>query len=106
MRYIDITDANANIIPLRTTFQRSVDRGDELDLAATLSNCGTELRGCGESVRMLSRLNDQPNLSQVAAMISLLHAAERAVCAYAVQRGLFDWQTGIVGLPADCERSE
>ncbi len=102
---IPTADHGAKVIPLRTALQRSISHSDEVDLAGDLLKCGGELSGCGEGIRQLAILGDQPSVHMLGDVIALLHAAERDVCAYAVARGL-RLSMAPVPLPADCERSE
>lgn len=97
-RVIHIDDQN--VIPLNVALRQSVRRADEVDLAGELMNCAGELHGCGESIRQCAILDDQPSIFMLADALAILHAAERAVCVYAVARGL---KLAMTPVPPPCD---
>ncbi len=92
---------DANVIQPPTALRLSVERADELDLAERLEKAGGEIARHGRDISALARLDDQPSIFNLADALAILHAAERAVCVYAVARGLKLAMAPIVP-PCDC----
>lgn len=99
-RVIPIT--SATVVDLRARLTRSVAHADAIDLGETMELLGSEIRGCGTDIRQLALLDDEPSIFDLANALAALTAAERAICVYAVARGM-RLAMAPVALPADCE---
>lgn len=106
-RVIQITDYSATVIPLKTALQRSLDHADEVDLAGMFLDFGGRMRGCGEGIRQLALLGDQPSIFILADALADCRDAMNQICAYAVSRGIrLASSPAVVELPSDVERAD